>query len=302
MDEKTKRSRKTKNYKDDSSDEDPYIEIDTFMKVCRRTSDWRQEDCDAMGIAGVNINTITDMFPSYKDDMGLPSEYKNLILPNLNDSNFGKVDIAEVLANTGNNRKVGSIINNAKDMYIMLKAKNYEETNVDAFTNSLLQYLGFNDYPLRLVPQMHLKAVFSKSKISSKVDICITNVEKNNYVLVIEDKTMSNVSLVDQWREPQVFGELFVCLHSTESHKLEQTYPITLRAIRIVSGYFTFYRVDVTAEYHKESSKGPTKVPLKVLRYPKFEMSESKTKIPSLSFYDPQERLEILKCLICLMV
>ena len=291
------RRRKQVRYKDPSSGEsDPYADIRDIADIPSDTSSWNREHLVALRIRYRNANNADEIIrPADLDD-----KYKTLLLDTWDKKKFTDPGDIRTL-----DKSVASLI--MKIRYVlnlgMWAAK--KEVRVDGFVMTLLNFLGFDQYPCTMYSQYTYKAKFKDNKkIASKVDFIVTNLDK--YVLlVVEDKHQGNTGAFNDWSESQLAGEIFGCAYHTVQMSefypnVVLSFPITVRAIRIIGTLFTFYKTEVTKAYIEESyHKLPVRNQINVTRYPEMPEASEDTlaSITGLDFCDPSDRLEILRIL-----
>ena len=265
------------------------------------TSKWNADTVESLNIVVVNTKHLFSDFlinppKSCIDNVGISNEQnalhedaRQLIITEWKDGNWLQcVDVKSLL----HTNKVKTLINKIKRVHVV--NTNVAEMMVDGFMDSLLHILRFDDFPCSLYPQYEYVARIGRDNraIKAKPDFSVLS-ESFHMLLVIEDKTVSNATYANSWKEDQVLGKLFVAVHNIAASTIK--YPITLYAVRVVGILFTFYKATATLEYIKESAKGnPTRNALKVERYPPVEDS------PMLTAYDIckyDDRLHILQCM-----
>lgn len=142
---------------------------------------------------------------------------------------------------------------------------NLSEYYVDTFASTLFHVMHLNDYPLSINAQHVLQVEIGEQEesIVSVPDFIIRSI-KSKMIVVVEDKNVSNAKFVNQWKENQVMGEIFVA-----AHNMKITSPSELYAIKIIGTLFTFYKAIVSPEYIMESLLGyPQDHYMDIQRYP----------------------------------
>jgi len=264
----------------DKSDDDNYVEIKCLTDI-KETSSWSADIVRSLNILIENTKSINELFGN---NVSLDSYTESLVIPEW-DTN---IDICQLT----NNNKIKTLFNKAKEVKL---TSNIEEMYIDGFINSLLSITGFDDYPCKLYPQYSYRAFFvNEHYIGSKADFAVLS-NTNKILLVIEDKTTSNATYANDWKEPQVIGEIFVALHKIiASTDKEISLPIILYAIRVVGTRFTFYKCSANADYIKESAfKLPKKSHMIVYRFP----TTYSNRLVALDFCNKVDRNTLLKCL-----
>lgn len=298
---RSKRKKESVSYRENSSssDEGLYHQIVSLKDIHRKTSKWSMEDCDALKINVVDTIDENVFFPNISA-IQISGKTSILVLDGINRDLFANLDIKSIMDKIKDTSAL-TVIADAKDLLTGDANATKDESEVDKFSISLLTFMGFNNYPLTMKPQALRKITLTKFEISSKVDILVTNRDRDEYILVIEDKTLHNVSGANNWGEPQILGEIFVNIHYRTKQPGYKV-PIRIWAIRIVGGFFTFYRAEADNDYVTDSFNGiGGKSKLSVLRYPKHEQIKDEIRIPALSFFEPGERIRILICLTYLL-
>ena len=226
------------NYSDESREESHFS--------IRSTSNWEDFEIKHFRIMVVDVQ---DMFPR----LDLPSEAQSLVIPEWNDDSWLlKADIKSLPCDN----KVKTIIVKLRRIYmVLLSRKNITEVTVDGFMDSLLHLLCFDDYPCSVYPQYQYAARIKNNNITAKPDFSVLS-ERNKILLVIEDKTAQGATVINNWMEPQVLGELFVAVHDVVmSLSRDIKFQVNIYAVRVVETRFTFYKTVATLEYIKETSK-----------------------------------------------
>lgn len=279
------RKRKNINYNDNSNTEK---NVPLHISEIRSTSHWNEIVIEYLKI---NVSDVSydEMFDC---DKSLFEEAEYLIISDWLDSKW----LANIDLNVLNiNNKIKTVIGKIKS--ISIAKNNITETVVDGFMDSLLHILRFDDYPCYLYPQYEYSAVVGYNhKIKAKSDFGIIS-QESKMLLVVEDKTITNASYTNNWKEPQILGELFVAIHNITSNNMSiKKYPIYIYAIRVVGTIFTFYRAIATLDYIKETSKQlPHNTTMTVQRYPLVKDEPS-----GLTKYDickATDRKKILECM-----
>lgn len=142
---------------------------------------------------------------------------------------------------------------------------NLSEYFIDTYVSTLFHIMKMNDYPLSINAQHELNVDIGEQEehITSIPDFIIRS-RKSKMLVVVEDKNTSNAKYINQWKENQVMGEIFVA-----AHNMKISEPSEMYAIRIIGTLFTFYKVFITPEYIKESLLGlPKENYMDVHRYP----------------------------------
>ncbi len=110
-------------------------------------------------------------------------------------------------------------------------------------------------------------------------------------LLVVEDKTMSNAYVGNNWKEDQVLGEIFVAVHKADN------FPVSMHAIRVVGTLFTFYKAVATKDYILETARSGTAVQNKMVvqRYP--PISENSVRLNAFDICNVDDRKSIIECM-----
>lgn len=247
-------------------------------------SKWKEDTVSHMNIKVMDSDT---MFPN----VDLPSIAQSILIPEWTDKNWLKSANIEQYDN-----KVKTLIKKIEKVSVHLE--NTTESMVDGFMSSLLNLMGFDEYPCFLYPQYsyHVRVGPESSRIRATPDFSITT-ENNNVMLVIEDKNSTGATYSNKWKEDQVMGELFVAAHYIAARQDKKaTYPVNVYAARVIGTKFTFYKATATLDYIKESARSGMSEDnqMVVERYPPVEDS------PLLTAYDicnVQDRKHILESL-----
>lgn len=270
-----RRSRKKIKYTERNSFDEEYVEL--TIKDIPETSSWNKEIMKCF-----NIEIENHVEPFFSDVSEHP-----LFLTKWDTKSSQEVN------DISNDPKIKTLIIKIKD--IMNRERFPEEMYVDGFVSTLLTLMNFDDYPLGMYPQYSYKMEINGKSIGSKVDFAILSPSKI-FFLVVEDKTTSNATFANEWKEPQIAGELFVAIHksitlSTDSYPVQ--FPISLFATRVIGTQFTFYKATCTKNYVKESSGGfPITNRMKIERYPHIE--EEQTYLTAYDFCKPEDRKHII--------
>jgi hypothetical protein len=168
-----------------------------------------------------------------------------------------------------------------------------EELSVDTYVSTLLHIMGFNDYPCAIKPQKKFEISVTKERIKIKAIPDFVIISKYfKALIIIEDKTMRNVSYADQWGENQVLGEMWIAA----AEQAEET-DVEIYAIRIIGTYFTFYKSIVPINYIKETLTKDIKeiitTSMCVMRYP--EVGENVKRPHALDFCKFEDRKIIVE-------
>jgi len=122
----------------------------------------------------------------------------------------------------------------------------FEEIYIDGFIYTLLNIMGLNNDPYYLYLQYIFKAFFDKYKykITFRADFAILS-QSRKIFLVMESKTMFNITFSNNWKEDQVIGEIFVIAYHSFFHSSSfqpVRFPLKIYAVRVISTQFTFYK------------------------------------------------------------
>lgn len=217
----------------------------------------------------------------------LSDDAMKLLIPEWTD---GKWLIKEDISMLPHDRKVKSLIAKIREVYIANST--ISEMYVDGFMSTLLQILCFDDYPCLLYPQYSYSAKIGSRNhtVNAKSDFSVIY-NKHQILLVVEDKTMSNAYIGNNWKEDQVLGELFVAVHKADS------FPVTMHAIRVVGTMFTFYKAVAIKEYIIETAKSGKAVQNKMVvhRYP--PIPEDSVLLNAFDICNVNDRKSILECM-----
>jgi len=206
-----------------------------------KTSDWTIE--------------ITNIMCIYVHDYDIfklsdSSESKDIYLECISDEAWkGYIDIDNLPIN--DNYK--TLVDEVKVVYDA--NRNVSEYFIDTYVYTFFTLMNFNKYPLSINAQ-HVIGTdigITEEHVVSIPDFMIRS-KKSKVLIVVEDKNASSSKFVNQWKENQVMGELFVA-----AHNMDISQPSEIYAIRIIGTLFTFYKAYVTPEYIKESAFGPPK-------------------------------------------
>ena len=256
------------------------------------TSYWISDTTKALKIEVINQENIFGNI----DENILIGDALFLVVSEWKDNDWlNNVDIK----NLEYNNKIKTIIGKLRIVYRAVNAVG--EIYIDGFMDSLLHLLGFDDYPCFTFPQYQYSTIIGSKNhnVTAKSDFSVSSESHKILLLVVEDKTVKSATYANNWKEDQVFGELFVAVHSIVNKQppvKDLKYPILVHAVRVIGTQFTFYRAEATKEYIKESARRiPNKNKLTVYRHPTVEDDPS-----CLTAYDIcnlNDRKRILKCL-----
>lgn len=262
------------NYSDESKD---YTDFNADS--IRSTSQWKNLTVKHLNIKVSNVSTMLSS-PT------LNEEAKQLIVPEWKNGDWL---LSKEIESIQHANRVKSLFAKIREVYIA--GTTITEMYVDGFMSTLLQIVGFDDYPCLLYPQYSYSAQIGplNHTINAKTDFSVIS-HKRQIMIVIENKTTSNANRTNNWKEDQVLGELFVAVHKATE------YPAIVYAVRVVGTLFTFYKTVATADYILESAKlgKADHNEMVVQRYPPVENS------PILTAYDicnGEDRIQILECL-----
>lgn len=243
------------------------------------TSEWKQIHVDKFNIKVYNL----DKFP-YLDNKLEVLEIIEWQTPEwLNTCDVSKLKLSN---NSDINRAVQTLIVKIKKIY-NLKG-NINEFYVDGFMNTLLALIGFDLYPCEYFPQYQMSIVLGEDDevVNSRLDYGIFSETKDSIAIIVEDKTMSNATVGNKWKESQVLGEIFVALHYKKYKKVY--------AVRIVANLFTFYVSEISDVCRIANLSGKYgKEEIEVGRYPEINFNDENLK--ALDFYFYKDRIKILE-------
>jgi len=256
-----------------------YHENDIILPYnAHKTSDWTSKITNIMHIRVQN-----------HDIFQLPKTYepKDIHLDCITDDMWkGYIDI-EKLPITDEYK---TLVDEVKTVYDA--NNNLAEYYVDTYVYTLFHIMKLNNYPLSINAQHVLEVDIGEKEehIVSVPDFIIRS-RKSKMLVVVEDKNTTNAKFVNQWKENQVMGEVFVAAHNMRIMK-----PSELYAIRIIGSLFTFYKAFVTPEYIKESLMGPPEENyMDIHRYP--DPGASVYQINALDFCKSEDRKVIIEYL-----
>jgi hypothetical protein len=275
------------------SEGNEYREISSLNDI-GETSSWDEYVVNCLNISVNN----SDMATMFGPEQQLDDYATNLVLPQLSENMLN--DISSIESAT-TNKRILTLLKKARDINVATSSVSIEEMYVDGFVNSLLSMMGFDEDPCGIYPQYMYSALFATSHtIGSKADFAVLS-SMHTILLVIEDKTMNNARYTNNWREPQVIGELFVAAHKIVSSSTENnpvTFPLELYAIRVVGTKFTFYKSVIDDKYIRESAtkrRLPLIQSMIVQRFP--EIDNKTTYLNAFNFCEPSERKKLLMCM-----
>jgi hypothetical protein len=251
--------------KHETSESDVYSEIVSVEDIPIQTSKWNEEHRKAMMIEFIDADQAGDLVElvnDYPETWGIFSEWDRIKFRNV-----GITDLDNIF-----DKKLATIASKASRIISKEESKqSVREAEVDSFVMSLLEYVGFDEWPFQT--ELQHKYTFSVpdpdgKQFSSTVDFLI-HVREERAVLIVEDKHLGNVGFLSEWSEPQIAGEILAFAFSN----IPQKYPIVVHVIRVVGTRFTFYKACVEKNYMKELSiagipRIKANVRLEVLRYP----------------------------------
>ncbi|CAO3635994.1 unnamed protein product [Cunninghamella echinulata] len=276
------------------------VVIEHLSQIPTQTSKWENEHVIALNIEYKNVENIDEIIqPS---DLTEEDNFKKLILKNWKKEEFLLTD--EYINEKEKDKKILTII---KKIRTVLGQEMYGDyikvTQIDSFVTSLLFYLGFDDDPYLTHPQYDYSIYLDdgQCKITSKVEFMITYNDAY-VVLIIEDKHYNNVSVTNDWSEPQIAGEIFGAIfHNIKlSTRKQKEYPFDIYALRIINTKITFYKTTFNLDYVREvETRLPIKHKLEIKRFPQQLGSlPNKSKIlSSLDFTIDNDRFVILSLL-----
>ncbi|GAB5588949.1 hypothetical protein Unana1_03849 [Umbelopsis nana] len=242
-----KRKRRNIDYKEFSaSSADDASDKGNVMQA----NEWKRKTTNIMHI---RVATQSIFKPALSDD---DETYLSCITDSMWD---GNIDIKQLPIN-------GELKTLVRQVKLVHDAKNrLNETYIDTYINTLLHAMGFNFYPLsiNILHKYQIKITDDELNIIAKPDFTVTSVE-SKMLIVVEDKTMTNATYANKWKEDQVMGEIFVAAHNLRIEEETELY-----AIRVIGTLFTFYKATVDINYIKETLRGyPIEEYMDVLRYP----------------------------------
>lgn len=210
-----------------------------------------------------------------------------LLIPEWTD---GSWLVKEEISMLKHDRKVKTLIAKIREVYIA--SSTISEMYVDGFMSTLLQILCFDDYPCLLYPQYSYSTKIGPHNhvVSAKSDFSVVY-NRRHMLLVVEDKTMSNAYVGNNWKEDQVLGEIFVAVHKADN------FPVSMHAIRVVGTLFTFYKAVATKDYILETARSGTAVQNKMVvqRYP--PISENSVRLNAFDICNVDDRKSIIECM-----
>ncbi|CAO3637748.1 unnamed protein product [Cunninghamella blakesleeana] len=236
------------------------------------TRKWKNSDLKDYNIKVINIH----VFPKSNNI------YEELIIPEWKGEDWLYnciISDIEISENKKTNNLVKTLVDTLK--YIQRYKDNLDEIYVDDFMNVMLTILGFNEYPYKYYPQFTLQVEFGDANqiIISKVDFGVMS-------KLMEDKTISNAHYNNDWKEPQIIGEIFVALHNNDIK--------TVYGVRVVHSLFTFYKSTINEDYKNSNLKGNFKQgELVIERYPPINPSERSLNALDVCIYE--QRVEIFE-------
>ncbi len=153
----------------------------------------------------------------FGQDILLYESAKKLILPEQDKNEIYKI---ELICSITKNIKIITLLNKARDIYLIKNGIRFEEIYIDGFIYTLLNIMGLNNDPYYLYLQYIFKAFFDKYKykITFRADFAILS-QSRKIFLVMESKTMFNITFSNNLKEDQVIGEIFVIAYHSFFHK-----------------------------------------------------------------------------------
>ena len=110
----------------------------------------------------------------------------------------------------------------------------------------------------------------------------------------LQDKHLRNVRPNNGFGESQISAEILACANENIRNEGYRYYDQTLRAIRTISHYVTFYKADIPAAYWRELEDGvPHSQSVEVQRWPRENTLES-----GFDLAQPAGRRAVLKALV----
>lgn len=262
--------------------------INESVFTVESASKWKEDTTRYMKIKVVDVQQLFSH--TY-----LPDEAKPIIIPEWTEG----IWLKNVNIKTSHyNNKVKTLIGKIKKVFLS-EEESITEVIVDGFMESLLNILGFDDYPCFLYPQYDYSAKIGQNSrsIKAKPDFSVIS-ESDKIMLVIEDKIVTNAVYSNNWKEDQVMGELFAAVHHiVTKSRTKITYPVIVYAVRVIGTKFTFYKASATLEYIKESAKLGMSIEneMVVQRCPRVE--DDPSQLTAYNICDKDDRMQILKCL-----
>lgn len=260
--------------------------IDESVYTVESASKWDDSTTGHMNIA---VKDVIDMFTR----MDLPAEAERVVLPEWKDSKW-LIDID--LGRAPYSNSIKTLIE--KIRRVVVAQMSMTEVLVDGFMNSLLYILGFDDYPYSVYPQYIYSTRIGPNNrvVKARADFGVLSGNKK-IMLVVEDKTVTNATYANKWKEDQVMGELFVAAHDYVTRSRNIDYPVNVYAVRVIGTLFTFYKAAATLEYIKESSRRGMSInnEMVVQRHPPVE--DDPSRLTAYDVCDPNDRIRILECL-----
>lgn len=286
-------SKRPKTY-DSASSSDIYHEITSVEDVPNQTSKWNEEHRKAMMIEFVNASGLTELIELIVDH---PEEWN--ALSEWDRISFRNAKISDLEHLVTINKKVATIAKKVSKIVGKEETKeSVREAEVDSFIMSLLEYVGFDEWPFQT--ELQHRYLFNVPdpngrQFSSTVDFLI-NTKEDQAVMIIEDKHMGNIGFLSEWSEPQIAGEILAFAFNNISGR---SYPILVHAVRVVGTRFTFYKAQIEKRYMKEISiagipRKKSGVRLEVIRYPP---QVNDTTLDAWDFCNPYERGLVLTSL-----
>ncbi|RGB23470.1 hypothetical protein C1646_728455 [Rhizophagus diaphanus] len=165
-----------------------------------------------------------------------------------------------------------------------------DESKTDSLVNHLLtRACGFDEWPFGVRIKERYKLIISDRNVSANPDFVVDMEEVA--IIVTEDKHMQNVS-PPAYGEPQLLAEILAC-GSANLRLARKMIDQTIYAIRVISTYVTFYKVEISKEYWRELGRGlPQQQSIEILRWPGENDLES-----GLDLADPGERVQIFEAI-----
>lgn len=255
-------------------------------------SRWHVDTTKHMNII---VKDLMDMFPH----MDLPARARIMIIPEWEDTSF-LIDMMRDLGKAPYNNSIKTLIR--KVYRICIAQIGMTEVLVDGFIDSLLHILGFDDYPYSLYPQYSYMAHIGPNNlaVNAKSDFSVLS-GNDQIMLVVEDKTVTNATYANNWKENQVIGELFVAVHDYVTRSIGIEYLVSGYAVRVIGTRFTFYKATATLDYIRESARlGMSRDnEMVVQRHPPVE--DNPGRLTAYDICNAKDRMRILECLCSIM-
>ncbi|CAG8650699.1 6442_t:CDS:2, partial [Paraglomus occultum] len=205
----------------------------------------------------------SDVIPTV-EDTSIPEEY---IFPSINREMLEHPRFN--VKNIGGDKNVRTFFANLHDVVQNgMQVVGTDETFTDTLVDGLLRIAELDGWPLRIRNHPFCILDVADSHVSSDPEFVVR--KRNIFVVVAEDKHLRNVRPNNGFGESQISAEILACANENIRNEGYRYCDQTLRAIRTISHYVTFYKADIPAAYWRELEDGvPQSQSVEVQRWPR---------------------------------